>query len=264
MTKLPLAALAVLLTALPARSALVERWADETADGARVRVFEVFDGAGKAPKPGVLLFHSNADGVNEWIKDLARRLAREGYVVMAPVLVSTADLKGAKEQLELPASGRTELNLLADRRAAAALAVLRRDARVRKDRVGAVGYCHLGGPAAMDLARADAGLSAVATFWGGVSPSDISAAWARRRLGTKILVMLGGRDVETNPYLPSFEEEMRAGRADWRLVLYGRAEHGFSMPGPHPAGRGAYDPDADRRSWKELESFLDETLKPGA
>jgi len=231
-------------------SAAFAGWSSTTIDGEKVEYFE----AGPASGPSVLLFHNNFDGVSPWIQEQARKLGKLGYRVIAPKLSTFEDFGGVKDATRLTKEQRAEGFRLAGRRAAAAL-------KLAKGPTAAVGYCHLGGPAAMDLARQGAAVKAVAALWGGVTPSDLSTMWGRRAVKAKILVLLGGSDVETNPYLASFQEEMRQSKADWRLVLYGKATHAFTIPGPHPDNRGEYDPEADKQSWRELTAFLDENLR---
>jgi len=49
-----------------------------------------------------------------------------------------------------------------------------------------------------------------------------------------------------------------AAGAPYRIELYAGKRHGFAVP-DHP---GAYDPEADARHWRRLESFFGETLAP--
>jgi len=57
-------------------------------------------------------------------------------------------------------------------------------------------------------------------------------------------------------------EEMRAGKVDWHMVSYGGAVHAFTQPsaGNDPLRGSAYNADADRRSWAELQNFLKEVF----
>jgi dienelactone hydrolase len=63
----------------------------------------------------------------------------------------------------------------------------------------------------------------------------------------------------------AFAEEMNHAEADWQLVMYGRAQHGFThrhaVPGAMPGV--AYDRLADERSFAAARTFLAEALAPG-
>ena len=64
--------------------------------------------------------------------------------------------------------------------------------------------------------------------------------------------------------MAAFAEEMNRAGADWQLVMYGRAQHGFThrdaVPGATP-GVG-YDRLADERSVAATRAFLAEALAP--
>jgi dienelactone hydrolase len=54
----------------------------------------------------------------------------------------------------------------------------------------------------------------------------------------------------------AFAEEMNSAGADWQLILYGGAMHGFTHDGgPHGPGV-AYHAESDTRSSRALEQFL--------
>jgi dienelactone hydrolase len=124
--------------------------------------------------------------------------------------------------------------------------------------LAAVGYC-MGGQAALEVARAGADLSAVATFHGLLE----TAKPADRPIAPKILVCHGDAD----PMVPRaqvlrFWEEMDAVGADWHFHSYSGVKHGFTDPGSDARGLSAiaYDASADRQSWAALMGFFDEVF----
>jgi len=60
----------------------------------------------------------------------------------------------------------------------------------------------------------------------------------------------------------AFQEEMRKGRVDWQLIIYGNAVHSFTQrtAGTDKSKGSAYDKSADKRSWEAMESFFKETI----
>jgi len=57
----------------------------------------------------------------------------------------------------------------------------------------------------------------------------------------------------------AFEQEMTEAGVDWQLHVYGNTKHAFTNPVANdPAFGTVYQPDADRRSWKAMENFLQE------
>jgi hypothetical protein len=86
-----------------------------------------------------------------------------------------------------------------------------------------------------------------------------------RNIKGKVLVCIGAED----PLIPpeqrlDFEREMRAGKVDWRLYLFGNAVHGFANPDAgrfgHPAL--AYHRPTDERSFRAMRDLFDETFGP--
>jgi dienelactone hydrolase len=63
-------------------------------------------------------------------------------------------------------------------------------------------------------------------------------------------------------HVQAFQREMEDAGADWQLVVYGRAGHGFTNYelSRDPRGGLYYEPDADRRSWAAACAFLAEAL----
>src|SRR5215467_7460154 len=92
---------------------------------------------GKGPFPGIVVIQEWW-GLNDWVKDQARALAKEGYVALAPDLYrgKVADKQEDAHQLMMGAPGD---RVLRDLRAA--YATLQGRADVSKSRVGVIGWC---------------------------------------------------------------------------------------------------------------------------
>lgn len=228
-------------------------------DGVALEGFLAFDDAVKGRRPGVLIVHEWW-GLNDYARERARQLARMGYVAFAldmygkGVLATTAEQAGRlSSQFKGQALMRT--------RARAGLDVLLRDERVDPRRVVAIGYC-FGGTTVLELAYSGAELAGVVSFHGGLVPArgdDLT------RIRARILVCHGADD----PFVPdeevaAFQRSMKAARADWQMISYGRAVHGFTNPGVDAFKiEGArYDAAADRRAWRHLGDFLEEVCGP--
>jgi dienelactone hydrolase len=125
--------------------------------------------------------------------------------------------------------------------------------------MAAVGFC-FGGMAALALARSGANLAGVVSIHGSLATSKPAAP---DNVPTKVLVCHGASD----PHVPmddvvAFTGEMNRAGADWQLVIYGNAMHGFThehaKPGATPGV--AYDPIADARSFAATRAFLAEAF----
>jgi dienelactone hydrolase len=178
------------------------------------------DRAGK--RPGVLVVHGGA-GVDDHARGRARRFAEAGFVALACDMYGE-DVTGNRERImrhigEL----RTDRGAIV-RRVQAAIAIL--SSRPEVDgRVAAVGYC-FGGMIVLEYARSGSTISAVVIVHGGLetpSPAEPSSIRA------PILVCHGALD----PHVPmshvtAFAEEMKNAGADYQLIVYGNAMHGFT------------------------------------
>jgi dienelactone hydrolase len=125
----------------------------------------------------------------------------------------------------------------------------------------AVGFC-FGGMAALALARAGANLAAVVSIHGSLAASAPAQPGA---VTARILACHGAADPHVPPAdVAAFAAEMNHAGADWQLVMYGRAQHGFThqhaVPGAMPGV--AYDRLADERSFAAVRAFLAEALAP--
>jgi dienelactone hydrolase len=78
----------------------------------------------------------------------------------------------------------------------------------------------------------------------------------------RVLVCIGADDPSIPPeQRQAFEREMREGRVDWQMNLYGGVVHSFTNPEAGRLGRpemARYDARADARSWAEMLAFFGE------
>ena len=141
-------------------------------------------------------------------------------------------------------------------RALAGIEVLASHPRV-DGRIAAVGYC-FGGMTVLELARSGMDLAGVISLHGSL---ERSCAAQTGSVKAKILVCHGALD----PHVPmaqvnAFAEEMNSAGADWQLIIYGGAMHGFTHEvGPYGPGV-AYHADSDAR-YRSDRAFLYRTLR---
>ena len=126
---------------------------------------ELAEPSGAAKLPAVVLLQEYW-GVNDHIRDLTDRLAKEGFLVLAPDLYHGKTTTDASEAGKLAAALDT---LVAVKDIAGATAFLKAHPR-SNGKVGVVGFC-LGGALALASACHVDGLSAVASFYG-VPPAE--------------------------------------------------------------------------------------------
>lgn len=200
-------------------------------------------GAGP-PRPAVLLIHGE-EGLTPYYRDLARRIALEGFVVLAPDLLSLADEAPEDEQASRAMiAGTDERDFLVIAMGAADFMVARRDTQRR---LGVVGF-GWGGRAAQELALESREVVATISYHGELLEPQRAA-----RLRTRLMVHLAGQDQD--PALPEFREALQIAGVDHTIHVYEDAAPGF-----HDETSGAYDPEAAETAWVRTISFLTEAL----
>lgn len=252
---LALLAAAAALLAAPARAAARPDTATVHGPGRGLSLLVTPGAPGR--HPALLLVHEWW-GLNEFARERAMTLAREGYVVLV------VDLHGGRRTTTDPKeaaalAGAYYADRMKFRTAlSAALDTLRARRDVDTARIGALGFC-FGGTAVLEAARAGLPLRAVASFHGGLKTDSPARPGAVRG---RILVLHGGAD----PNVPmdevaAFAREMEASRTRYAIEIYGNAVHAFMNPaaGNDPSKGAAHDPAAARAAWQAFERFLVQT-----
>jgi dienelactone hydrolase len=234
---------------------LVTKTVEYRQDGTVMRGFLAYDDAVPGKRPGVLVVHEWW-GLNDFAKSRAEKLAGLGYVALAADMYGNGRTTTDREEASKLAALR-ETPALLRARAQAALKVLSDDSRVDPKRLAAIGFC-FGGTTVLELAYSGVDLAGVVSFHGGlpkIQPDDI------KRIKAAVLVLQGSDDPHVSAAdLTAFEQAMRQSGADWQIVLFGGAVHGFANPanGNNKSSGVAYDARADRRSWQYMRDFFRE------
>lgn len=214
----------------------------------------VWDGNEDA-RPGVLVVHGGA-GLDEQAKRRARQLAELGLVVFACDMYGEGVI-GDRERVMSCIHDLTADREKIARRAWAGVEVLASHPQVNQ-KIAAIGYC-FGGRSVLELARTGAELAGVISVHGSLETAQPARAGDVK---AKVLVCHGALD----PHVPTeqvarFIAEMNAAGADWQLIVYGGAMHGFTHDiGPALPGV-AYNAAADSRSFAAIQAFLKEIFE---
>lgn len=209
------------------------------------------------PRPGVMIV-PNVLGAKDQDAVVAERLASLGYAAFVADLYGQG--KRTTRQSPDPAIYMNQLN--ADRRLLrermfASVATLHALPEVDAGRTAAIGYC-FGGKAVIDLARAGGDVLGVVAFHGIFDAPDYDYP---RPIAAKLLLCHGWDDPLAPPEAVSeVAAELTEAGADWQLLGFGQAGHGFSDWTMTASARPgfAYDAAADRRSWSAARAFLAE------
>jgi carboxymethylenebutenolidase len=233
-------------------------------DGTRMKAYMARPAAG-GPHPGVVVW-MEVFGVNSHIRDVTERVAREGYVALAPNFFHRTapdldvgyDDAGRTQGIAQMQKVRAD-SMIADARAA--VAWLRKRPEVRGDRIGVMGFC-IGGHMTY-LTAAECDVAAAASFYGGgiAAPQGPGGAPAPiQRTGKirgRVLCLFGGRD----PVIPAAQvTAIREALAEHgvrnEVVVYPDADHGFFCD-----QRPTYHEASARDAWERVQTLFAEELR---
>lgn len=217
------------------------------------------------PFPAVLVW-MEIFGINSHIRDVTERVAREGYVALAPDFFHRThpglDLGYSDEEMQKgfePYGALQADQMLDDARAA--ITWLRGRADVRGDRLGAMGFC-VGGHMTY-LCACETDVAAAASFYGGGIAAPEGFGGAESTLGRtpkirgRILCLLGDGD----EYIPLDQVEAIRGaleKAEIRhdVEVYPGVGHGFFCD-----QRDSYDEKSAADAWAKTMALFSEELK---
>ncbi|GJL80788.1 MAG: hypothetical protein DHS20C01_04220 [marine bacterium B5-7] len=222
-------------------------------DGGTFSGYLAIDTDIKGKRPGVIVVHEWW-GLNNYIRERARKLAEAGYAAFA------IDMFGGGATADNPEQASALMNgVLADMdagtaRARGAYETLIEQPGVDADRTAAIGYC-FGGAVALHMARIGLPLNAVVSFHGALGSFHTAEPGSVK---PSILVCHGGADaMVTDDDLAAFRKEMDTAGADYEVIVYADAMHGFTNPKATERGQKyglplAHDADADTASWQSM------------
>jgi dienelactone hydrolase len=221
--------------------------------------FLAYDDAVKGRRAAVLLVH-DWFGCTDHQKGQVEKLAALGYVALAADVYGKGVRPANAQEAGAEAGKYYKDRGLLRSRLRAGLDFLAAQPQADAARLGVTGYC-FGGAGALELARSGAPLKAVVTFHGSLANPTPEDA---KDIKAKVLVLHGADDpFVKQEEVKAFMDEMRTAGVDWQLVQYSGAVHSFTDPraGTDNSKGAAYNANADRRSWRAMRDFFEETLK---
>jgi carboxymethylenebutenolidase len=202
------------------------------------------------PHPGIVVIHENR-GLLEHFKDVARRFAKQGYIALAVDLVAPSggtarytDLAQATAALgQTPPAQLVSMLLDARRR-------LQDVPGIRRDRIGATGWC-FGGGMTWRLATQDPELRAAVPFYGSNPPiEDVP------KIRAAVLALYGALDERINAGIPAVREAMQRATVAHEIHVYAGADHAFF----NDTGQRYHKNSADD-AWRRMLAWFDRHLK---
>jgi carboxymethylenebutenolidase len=198
--------------------------------------------------PTVLVIHENR-GLNPYIEDVARRLAKQGYTAFAPDGLTSVggfpgdDQKGAA--LFRQVDGK---KMFEDFVAAAKWLKSRPDST---GKLGAVGFCFGGGIVNQLAVRLGKDLNAGVAYYG-----RQPAAADVPKIEAPLMLHYAGNDQGVNAGIPAYETALKENKKKYELFMYEGKQHGF-----HNDTTPRYDVEAAKLSWDRSLEFFKKNLK---
>jgi len=217
--------------------------------------------SGKLP---AVIVVQEAFGLNENIKEIAGRIAAEGYQAVAPNFYYREGGKAVgygELQEAIGLMGRwTDAQIVTDVRAT--VAALESDPAVAADRIGITGFCMGGRVSYLATCEIPAIRAAVPFYGGGIAGQQFTpGATAPVTLTAKMRAAIQLHFGENDAYIPlSAVEEIRQAlqreKKDFEIHVYKGAGHGFFC-----RERADYNEEAAKLAWERMKGFLKKNLQ---
>ncbi len=199
------------------------------------------------PLPLVLVVHENR-GLNPHIEDVARRVALENFLVLAPdALFPLGGYPGDEDQARAMFQKLEQPKAFED--FVAATQYLRAQPGTVK-RLGVVGFCY-GGSIANRLAVALPDLTAAVPYYGSAPPLENVAA-----IKAELLLQFASNDERVNASWPPYEAALKAAGVKYSAYVYPDTQHGFNND-----TTPRYDPEAAKLAWQRTMELFNRTLR---
>ncbi|MCY4437921.1 MAG: dienelactone hydrolase family protein [Chloroflexi bacterium] len=203
--------------------------------------------AGDGPFPGVLVCHENR-GLNEHIRDVARRFGRDGYVALALDMLSR---QGGTEAAGGASSAPGLLSNIPPQQFVddfmAGLQFLQSQAFVAPNRLGMTGFC-FGGGVTWRCATQISELKAAVPFYGPNPPlADVP------NIQAAVLAIYAEQDRRINAGIEAIEAAMQEHDKTFQKIIYPNANHAF-----HNDTSSRYHAESANDAWKQMLSWFAE------
>ncbi|CAN5278280.1 dienelactone hydrolase family protein [soil metagenome] len=195
----------------------------------------------------VVVIHENR-GLNPHIKDVARRVAVDGFLALGVDLLSRkGGTPASDDEAAKMFQGIDRAGLVADAVAAIAYLKGRPDSN---GKVGAVGFC-FGGGIVNQMAVASPDLAAGVAYYGQQPPAAEAA-----KIKAKLMLHYAGLDTRTNEGIPAYEAALKAAGVSYQVFVYEGAQHAFN----NDTSEARYDKKSADLAWSRTIEFFKTNL----
>jgi carboxymethylenebutenolidase len=213
----------------------------------KIRAYLVRPASATGPLPGIVVVHENR-GLNPHIEDIARRLALDNFMALAPdALTPLGGYPGDEDK------ARAEFQKLDQPKTREDFVAATHYLRTRKDctgKIGAVGFCY-GGAMVGFLATRVPELAAGVPFYGGQPSAEDT-----RNIKAALLINYAGTDERINAGWPAWEAALKANNVRYEGYIYPGTQHGFNND-----TTPRYDAAAAKLAWERTVAHFNKHLR---
>lgn len=210
----------------------------------------------RADRAGVVILLHEIFGLSEWMRGVADQVAADGWIAVAPDLISgfgpdgggTASVASRDSVVQL-------VRRLKPDQTDARLAAVREWARAlpsANGKLASLGFCW-GGSLSFKMAAVTPPIDAAVVFYGSAPDSATLT-----RVRTPVLGLYGGDDARVNSTIEPARAVLRAAKRRYDVHVYDGAGHGFLRQ--QELREGANQKAADR-AWPAVRAFLTPLLR---
>ena len=213
----------------------------------KVRAYVARPAQASGPLPVVLVVHENR-GLNPHIEDIARRLALDNFIAVAPdALFPLGGYPGDEDKARDLFAKLDQAKTQADFVTAAAFA---KGIEGGNGKLGAVGFCYGGGVVNMLATRVPELVAGVPFY--GVAPAVDKVAGVKATL----LLVYADSDERVNATFPAYEAALKAAGVKFEAVKYPGTQHGFNND-----TTPRYDEAAAKQAWSRTVALFNRVLR---
>jgi carboxymethylenebutenolidase len=203
--------------------------------------------SGSGPWPAVLVIHENR-GLNPYIEDVARRVAVEGFLALAPD--GLAPLGGYPGNDDDGRAMQAKLDQAKLRQDMLNGARWVKEHQLSAKKLGATGFCWGGGTTNFLAAAMGSDLQAGVPYYG--AAADTASV---PKIKAPLLVHLAENDPRINEMYPTYEQELKKAGVRYEVHSYAGTQHGF-----HNNSTPRYNEAAAKLSWERTIAFFKKNL----
>ncbi|MFT5115487.1 MAG: carboxymethylenebutenolidase [Parasphingorhabdus sp.] len=203
--------------------------------------------ASDGPHPTVIVIHENR-GLNPYVEDVARRLAVEGYLALAPDgLFPVGGYPGNDDDGKILQRSLDQSKLKIDMLNSAQFVLGHASSN---GKLGAVGFCWGGGATNYLAVQMGGNLHAGVPFYGAAPKVEEVV-----NIKAPLLIQSAEEDKRINALWPDFESALKANDVNYERHVYPGAKHGF-----HNNSTPRYNEDAATLAWQRTLAFFKTNL----